>query len=1452
MQIGFRGHVLLFTVVAIAIAWLAFMPQAEAALTLSSNVTQVTTVNVNKGQNKFFQIQMSGSAPVGNRVVMNLTSVSGGVNPSSFTPTFTPGSVTIPANGTVNAFFVLKINPNVAPGTYTLSANGYNDTAGSSKNILTNIISWTVAVGDFSLAIQPSTATVRQGSSSAVTVYVNSVSGFTGTVSLSMINLPSGVSGTFNPTTVTLNPGQAYALSTLTFQASFSAQTGSFTSSIVGNYADVVIHTLEVPIVVQSIPALVVTITANPNPAVVSKISTISVRVTSDGVPIQDASLTLSTTGGALGATSGSTDASGQFLTTFNSTVPGQVTISATASKPNYVTGSVSLSLTVAGNFQVSVSPVDVIMTLGSTRAFQITIQSIEGFNSAVVLAIAPSISGMTATITPQVVTPPPNGVVTATLSISLDLTATPGTIDLTITGTRSPLVKTASLRLNIPVRDFDVVVIPPSLTIAQGKQGFYNLSITSRGGFTGFMDIRAVGIPEDVEFTLVPNSINLEAGATRTILLSVKASEQTKAGTFLFLIEANSQGVIKRSAQAVLVILPLLTITIDTTPRVSAVVVDNIQVPFTDLPKQYKWVKGETHTIGVPAQIVEGNPGIRYVFTKWIDGSTSLLRAVVINDPASFKAEFKTQFFLTVRTSIPDGPLPSMGAGWYDNGTQAKISTPNRINISSDRRYDFRGWTGNLTDAKANTTVLTDKPKTVISSYMLQFFVKAATNPEGLSEVVNGNVWHDSGITINFTTTRRVQDHSFRFWIADGKRVTGLPASIKIDKPMLVTANYILLPKVGISWANTTASKTEFQGESSYTWLKITNTKDRAGEVRLDVRSNFEGIDVNPKTLVLNFEAGQSFLLGFELKFLKDGTGVIEAKINETAGAPDSISVSLKIFPRQSRDNLRAVGKAISVEVLPVLNDLMNPTPEVKALAERILAASNLQPDASTVDKAKAILKFVNQHYEPSVGTNPPNIAKITSDLNLSGGALSTLKISGDDRVAQVFFGGLLRSLSMQVRPVIGTMEMSPTTETPYATLHSWIEFKVDRDWVFADPTEAVLDLASINFPPNIASLAKDSKLFYELSPRWGGPIAVVTYESKAVDVTDRYKLSAYANLEGNVIYTRGDASITVRDDSGKEFAQGVPYAVVWMPIEPQATEIRAMRPQGQVVLLSPNVLISKFPIFVSGPKRSDYMFLTMEVSSVFPIVDSMAGSFLERGINEHTVQTRRDGRLQAGQVEHVNYADKSSVDVTSNSTITAAASSTDVRAVRLTLVGREGTAGILNVSVPMNLLTDQLGSTIEKIVVLRDNKFANPEINVLANRVIVSLTYSHSTRNIVVYLKTFEVSFDTRDPLGLRIYDAELTMDGPVTHEIKESSTPVFKPLIPGQYQFTIRYRGEKQVITQAITDRDVYLRINLLRSDTTIAGFAAGVIIAVAIIAIITQLVLSRVFQRKITSS
>ena len=1439
-------RILLVSLLAFAVVWLANLPSAEAAVILSPSAVSSDMV---KGQFRQFTIIVDDEPdyPQSTQLTFNVASIAPSSN--TLTTSFSISSLTAGPGGFVGStVLTITTTPGTTPTTYTIKVNALIGSAPDSNNVTI-----TLNVGDFGVTVTPQAVEVRQQASSTAFVNVSSIANFAGQVTLewSMPSAPSGLFVGINPSQVTVSP--PFASATLTVTASSTTQTGSYSGTIIATYNAGpfnIVHTATVVVIVKTLPALDITIAASPNPAVVSKLAAITIRVTSDGAPIQVASLTISSTAGTLTATSGLTDSSGQFLTTFNSTAPGQVSISVTATREGYITGTKTLVLNVVGNFVVSIVPSNITITLDSTRTLQILVQSTEGFNSAVVLSIPTLVRGMNATINPTVVTPPPNGVVTATLTIFVNSTTAPGQLDFAIIATRTPLIKSAILRLNIPVRDFQIAIKPENLVIAQGKEGSFNISIISRGGFSGPIDIRSTGIPGDIEFSIVPNSFSLEVGATRNALLSVRASEATRAGSFIFLVEANS-GIVRRSAQAVLVILPLLTVTIDSSPRVSSVIVDGALIQKADLPKQYRWVQGDTHAISIPNQIVNGTPGTRYVFTRWSDGITSQARLLTINTQATYRAEFKTQYFLTVTSTLPLSPIPSTGAGWFDDNTQASISTPQIVSIAANKRYDFRGWTGNITDSKTNTSVLMIGPKTATSTYTLQFFTNAVTEPKGLAEVTNGNKWHDSDSTIEFSTTKRVRDYSFRFWTVDSDRLTGLPVSIRIDRPFNLTANYVFLPKVSVVWANTTISKTEFQGETSYIWVKVTNTNDRPGEVRLDASSSFDGISVNPKSVALNFEPGQSYVLAFELKFLKEGTGMFEAKINETAGSPDSASLPLKIFSSRSRDNLRAIGKAVSVENLAVLNDLMTSSPEVKSLAENILAVANVPQFAGPIDKAKALLAFVVQHYEPAPNVKPQRMIEMARMLQASGGALTAQKINGDSRAVAVFYGGLLRSLDIPVRPLIGVMEMSPTQEAPYLTLHTWIEFRVDRDWVFVDPSEGLIELSLAKYPANLQNLAKDPKMYYELSPKWAGPIEVVAYEGRAVDVTERYKATIYPALDGLAVYARGDTSMIMRTDAGADFASGVPYAAAWTPVDPQAPEIRALKPEGQIILVSSSTPISKYPIFVSGPRRADYTFSTMEVSAIFPVIDSMAGSFLDRGTIEHTVKMRSDGKLQAGQVEHVSYSDKS-ITVTSNSTVTSALSSTDVRAVKVTLIGREGTTGILNITVPSNLLIDDLHSSSEKIVVLLDGKFAKPEFNNLGDRMVISLTYGHSIRNVIAYLKTFDVSFDIKDPFGLTIPDAELTMEGPVNTEIKESNNPVYKDLIPGKYQFTIKYRGEQQVLSPEITDRDPRFTINLIRSDAAIAGIALGIIIAVAAISIITQLVLSRVFQRKSTSS
>lgn len=81
---------------------------------------------------------------------------------------------------------------------------------------------------DFSLALNPTSQSVRGGGSVGYTVTVNSVNGFGGSVSLSVTGLPAGSSGTFAPASVT--PG---APSILTIRTA-STPRGTFRFTVSG------------------------------------------------------------------------------------------------------------------------------------------------------------------------------------------------------------------------------------------------------------------------------------------------------------------------------------------------------------------------------------------------------------------------------------------------------------------------------------------------------------------------------------------------------------------------------------------------------------------------------------------------------------------------------------------------------------------------------------------------------------------------------------------------------------------------------------------------------------------------------------------------------------------------------------------------------------------------------------------------------------------------------------------------------------------------------------------------------------------------------------------------------------------------------------------------------------------------------------------------------------------
>src|SRR5499427_10254405 len=112
--------------------------------------------------------------------------------PSGVTASFNPTSATSASTLTLTAAST------AATGTVTLTITGVSGTLTHTTTLTLTVNA--PAVPDFSLSASPNSLTVSQGNAGTSTITINPVNGFSGSVSLSVSGLPSGVTASFNPT----------------------------------------------------------------------------------------------------------------------------------------------------------------------------------------------------------------------------------------------------------------------------------------------------------------------------------------------------------------------------------------------------------------------------------------------------------------------------------------------------------------------------------------------------------------------------------------------------------------------------------------------------------------------------------------------------------------------------------------------------------------------------------------------------------------------------------------------------------------------------------------------------------------------------------------------------------------------------------------------------------------------------------------------------------------------------------------------------------------------------------------------------------------------------------------------------------------------------------------------------------------------------------------------------
>ena len=122
----------------------------------------------------------------------------------------------------------------VGPVTFYTAGNQANNdgnTSGDSINFTFVTVAPAAQAADFSVTIAPAAQLITPGASGTYAVTVTPANGFNGAVSLSLAGLPAGVSGSFNPTSISITDASPRS-STLTVTNNSNAPLGSFTFTV--------------------------------------------------------------------------------------------------------------------------------------------------------------------------------------------------------------------------------------------------------------------------------------------------------------------------------------------------------------------------------------------------------------------------------------------------------------------------------------------------------------------------------------------------------------------------------------------------------------------------------------------------------------------------------------------------------------------------------------------------------------------------------------------------------------------------------------------------------------------------------------------------------------------------------------------------------------------------------------------------------------------------------------------------------------------------------------------------------------------------------------------------------------------------------------------------------------------------------------------------------------------
>jgi uncharacterized membrane protein len=435
--------------------------------------------------------------------------------PNGVTASFVPN----PTTGTSVLRLTASSTATAGPATVTVTGTSGNLNASTS-------IALTVKLPpSFTLSALPSSLTVVQGESTSSTVSVTGSWGFAGAVTLTALNLPSGVTAAWgtNPTT---------GSSALTLTASSTAATGPATVTIQGAAPTVCGVVCEY---ISASTTIALTVNVPPSFSLSASLPSLTMvqgSSVTNTISVADAggfagSVNLSATGLPNGVTAAfvpnpTTGTSVLRLTASDIAATGPATVTITGTSGS-LTASTNIALTVKlpPSFSLSASLPSLTIVQGSSVTNTISVADAGGFAGSVNLSASGLPNGVTAAFVPN----PTTG--TSVLRLTASSTATVGPATVAVTGTSGTLTASTSIALTVKSPpSFTLSALPSSLTVVQGESTSSTVSVTGNWGFAGAVTLTALNIPSGVTAAWSTNP------TTGSSVLTLTASGTAAIGT--------------------------------------------------------------------------------------------------------------------------------------------------------------------------------------------------------------------------------------------------------------------------------------------------------------------------------------------------------------------------------------------------------------------------------------------------------------------------------------------------------------------------------------------------------------------------------------------------------------------------------------------------------------------------------------------------------------------------------------------------------------------------------------------------------------------------------------------------------------------------------------------------------------------------------------------------------